>query len=59
MLYSQITQDELSTAFKLMVNNKPYGPDGLPAEFYKHFWSIIAPIFYQMISERKQDLQEI
>lgn len=53
-LESPITQHELCNALKLMLNNKAPGHDGFPAEFYKHFWAIISPLFIQMISESKQ-----
>lgn len=38
-----------------MPNNKAPGPDGFPAEFYKNFWSILAPLFIRMITESKHN----
>ena len=34
-----------------MPNNKSPGPDGLPAEFYKHFWDILSPTFNKLLKE--------
>jgi len=53
-LESPLTEHELFNALKLMPNNKAPGPDGFPAEFYKHFWSILSPLFIRMINESKQ-----
>ena len=38
-----------------MPNNKAPGPDGFPAEFYKHFWPSLAPLFIRAIIEIKQN----
>ncbi len=38
-----------------MPNNKSPGPDGFPAEFYKHFWPILSPLFNRLITEIKQN----
>ena len=38
-LEGKLTIDELSSTLKSMKNNKSLGIDGLPAEFYKVFWS--------------------
>lgn len=53
-LESPLSEHELFNALKLMPNNKAPGPDGFPAEFYKHFWSILSPLFIRMITESKQ-----
>ncbi len=53
-LDSPLTEHEFFNALKLMPNNKAPGPDGYPAEFYKHFWSILSPLFIRMIIESKQ-----
>ncbi len=53
-LESPLTEHEFFNALKLMPNNKSPGPDGCPAEFYKHFWSILSPLFIRMINESKQ-----
>lgn len=34
-----------------MPNNKAPGPDGLPAELYKHFWMSISPLSIRMIAD--------
>ncbi len=36
-----------------MPNNKAAGPDGLPAEFFKHFWNTISPLFMKMCQKIK------
>ncbi|XP_051807528.1 LINE-1 retrotransposable element ORF2 protein isoform X1 [Acanthochromis polyacanthus] len=40
-----------------MPNNKSPGPDGFPAEFYKHFWSILSPLFQRVIADIKKQLK--
>jgi len=40
---------ELNESLQHMHCNKAPGPDGFPAEFYKEFWSTLAPTFYRMI----------
>ena len=37
-----------------MPNNKSPGMDGFPAEFYKHFWPTISPLFVKMVNEIKR-----
>lgn len=44
----QFSMEEIKEAIFGMKNNKAPGPDGFPAEFYKHFWDTI-----------KVDLKEI
>lgn len=34
-----------------MLNIKSPGPDRYPAEFYKHFWPLMSPLFHRMIAE--------
>lgn len=46
-----LTPDELYKALLQMPNNKSSGPDGFPAEFYKHFWHILSPLLYRLILE--------
>ena len=36
-----------------MPNNKSPGPDGFPAEYYKHFWHIFSPLFHRVTLEIK------
>lgn len=38
-----------------MPNNKSPEPDGFPAEFYKHFWPILTPLFNRLVTEIKQN----
>ena len=38
-----------------MPNNEAPGTDGFPAEFYKHIWPILAPLFNRLITEVKQN----
>ncbi len=40
-LDSEITIHELSKAVQQLSVAKAPGIDGLPAEFYKHFWNVI------------------
>ena len=54
-LEKPFTITEFHNALKLMPNNKSPGPDGFPAEFYKHFWNILAPVFNKLTSEIKQN----
>ena len=41
-----ITFEEVSKAVKELANNKTPGPDGIPGEFYKLFWSDIGHIVF-------------
>ncbi len=38
-----ITLDELQAALKLSVRSKKPGSDGLPYEFFAHFWEVLGP----------------
>jgi len=38
-----------------MPSNKAPGPDGFPAEFYKEFWTVLAPTFHKMVLQVKQN----
>ena len=49
-----MTAEELSNALNHMPSNKSPGPDGFPAEFYQHFWSILAPTFIKAIADINQ-----
>ena len=47
----QISIEELELAIRHMNNEKTPGPDGLPVEFYKVFWSRLKHMFYDMMLE--------
>ena len=49
-----LTQSKFHKAPQLMLNNKSPGPDGFPAEFYRHFWNVLATIFIRLSAEIKQ-----
>ena len=44
---SDLFFDEVTKAVKSLANNKTPGPDGLPIEFYKVFWSDIGQLVFQ------------
>ena len=46
-----LTPAEFHNTLTKMENNRAPGPDGFPAEFYKHFWSTISSLFFRMINE--------
>jgi len=50
----QITKQELSEIVSGLKNSKSPGIDGLPAEFYKAFWSEIEEVFLGMLEETFQ-----
>uniref|UniRef100_A0A669DGZ9 Reverse transcriptase domain-containing protein n=1 Tax=Oreochromis niloticus TaxID=8128 RepID=A0A669DGZ9_ORENI len=54
-LDSPLMPGELQEALISMPNNKAPGPDGFPAEFYKEFWTILAPVFHRMLQEIKEN----
>ena len=45
----QLTRGEILEALKKMNNNKTPGEDGIPADFYKVFWTKIEEMFYNMM----------
>ena len=49
LLGSEINVKELGEALKEMSNNKTPGIDGIPADFYKIFWSRLQDLFYKAI----------
>ena len=51
----KISKEEVATAVKLLKNQKCPGPDGIPVDFYKVFWSKIAELFFQVIEDCKED----
>ena len=44
-LEKPFTITEFHNALNLMPNNKSPGPDGFSAEYCKHFWNTLSPIF--------------
>lgn len=50
-LEQPLTLQEFKTALDHIPNNKSPGPDGYPAEFYKHFWDILSPLYIRMITD--------
>uniref|UniRef100_A0ACD5TF06 Uncharacterized protein n=1 Tax=Avena sativa TaxID=4498 RepID=A0ACD5TF06_AVESA len=40
-LEQEFTLDEIRVSLFQMKHNKAAGPDGLPAEFYQHFWHML------------------
>ncbi len=52
-LDAPITSEELYKALNKMPNSKSPGPDGLPAEFYKHLWNVLSPLFHRVTIEIK------
>jgi exonuclease III len=53
-----ILYEEAITAIKQMAEDKSPGSDGLPAEFYKKFFSVIGPSFIKMINNNLTELSE-
>ncbi|XP_077862010.1 ATP-binding cassette sub-family C member 8-like [Saccoglossus kowalevskii] len=45
-----ITHEELTNAMKLISSNKTPGIDGLPVEYYKHFWPILGTDLHQIFA---------
>ena len=50
LLDSQYTTQELANSIHTMANNKSPGSDGLPAEFYKVFWSKLSEIMLKLLA---------
>ena len=51
----EITYTECTAAIKKFSNNKSPGSDGLPIEFYKHFWPVIGQDYVEMINQCYED----
>lgn len=47
------TEKELNSALKSVSTNKAPGPEGFPAEFYKHLCPTLSPLFTRATSEIK------
>lgn len=45
----EFSYEEILNAIKSFSNDKSPGLDGLPAEFYKHFWNELKPYFLRMV----------
>lgn len=56
-LDSPLSLQDLHKALVQMPNNKAPGPDGYPPEFYKHFWSLLSPLFFRTVIEIKNTSQ--
>lgn len=52
-LEAPLTANEIYKSLIKMPNNKSPGPDGFPAEYYKHFWDILSPLLLRLIEEIK------
>ena len=50
-LAAEVTLQELHTATMSLQSGRAPGMDGLPADFYKSFWSIIGPDLLEMTNE--------
>lgn len=48
-----LTLSKLHNALMKTPNIKAPDPDGFPAEFIKHFWNTMAPLFYRTVTEIK------
>ena len=46
-----ITLEEVERAVMALKKEKSPGPDGIPVEFYQHFWYLIKNIFFDFIQE--------
>ena len=53
----QLSIQDYSQALKKMNNNKTPGSDGIPADFYKVFWSKISKLFCEMAEEVYEEKQ--
>ena len=49
-----LDSDELLESLKSLRLNKSPGDDGLTAEFYKHFWTELSPIYMRVVREIKE-----
>lgn len=54
LLDDPITVEELFKALLDMPNNKSPGPNGYPAEFYKHFWDILSSLLHRLVIDAQK-----
>jgi len=52
---SPLSIGELHEALQHMPSKKAPGPDGFPSEFYKEFWTVLAPTFHKMVLQVKKN----
>jgi hypothetical protein len=58
ILIADFAEEEVLEAISQMEHNKAPGPDGFPAEFYKHFWETIKLDLMNLFVQLQQgDLQ--
>lgn len=51
LLDTPLTLAELWNAVKDMPTGRAPGPDGFSTSYFKHFWNMLAPLFYRMVQE--------
>lgn len=56
LLNQNITYEEVEQIVQHYVNFKSPGPDGLPSEFYKHFWHLIGEDLTEVMKELDQSV---
>lgn len=54
VLDASISLEELTAAVTQMASGKAPGLDGLPAEFYKHFWKVLGADLWEVLQESSQ-----
>lgn len=52
LLTRPVLPDELDEIINTLPSGKSPGEDGIPYEFYKHFWKVISPEMGKLVSER-------
>ena len=52
---ADLSIEEIGIAIKAMKNNKSPGSDGIPAEFYKIYWSYIKHIMLNIYTKGLED----
>ena len=51
----KVIQEDIIKAIKGMKNSKTPGKDGIPVDFYKVFWNLLAPPFMEMVEQCLQE----